>query len=157
MSAKNIWLWGVFLMNTLTSAVASAAAFNMLSCCPGENTATQARFVWNSDEEFSDAYLLNFDITKGEFTYTFKISGVDVTEDSVKVGVTLVRSGAKNGEINGTLNFYGAKTLEAFKSGGSLVGTVKLANDEFGDAETATATIQKDDNVFFNAKIENGQ
>ena len=28
---------------------ALAVDFNMLSCCPGENTATQARFVWHSD------------------------------------------------------------------------------------------------------------
>ena len=27
---------------------AYSAAFDMLSCCPGENTATQARFVWHS-------------------------------------------------------------------------------------------------------------
>ena len=26
-----------------------AASFDMLSCCPGENTATEARFVWHSD------------------------------------------------------------------------------------------------------------
>ena len=28
---------------------AEAVTFNMLSCCPGEDTATQARFVWHSD------------------------------------------------------------------------------------------------------------
>ena len=28
---------------------ALAVDFNMLSCCPGEDTATQARFVWHSD------------------------------------------------------------------------------------------------------------
>ena len=28
---------------------ALAVDFNMLSCCPGENTATEARFVWHSD------------------------------------------------------------------------------------------------------------
>ena len=30
---------------------AQAATFNMLSCCPGENNATQARFVWHSDSD----------------------------------------------------------------------------------------------------------
>ena len=34
---------------------AYSAEVNMLSCCPGEDTATQARFVWHSD---SDACLL---------------------------------------------------------------------------------------------------
>ena len=28
-----------------------AVSFNMLSCCPGENNATQARFVWHSDSD----------------------------------------------------------------------------------------------------------
>ena len=28
---------------------AEAVTFNMLSCCPGEDTATEARFVWHSD------------------------------------------------------------------------------------------------------------
>ena len=31
------------------AATAQAVSFNMLSCCPGEDTATQARFVWHSD------------------------------------------------------------------------------------------------------------
>ena len=35
--------------------VAYCATVNMLSCCPGEDTATEARFVWHSD---SDACLL---------------------------------------------------------------------------------------------------
>ena len=33
------------------SAVAYCATVNMLSCCPGEDTATEARFVWHSDSE----------------------------------------------------------------------------------------------------------
>ena len=32
----------------LSAAFASAYAVDMLSCCPGENTATEARFVWHS-------------------------------------------------------------------------------------------------------------
>ena len=31
------------------SQFAYGATVNMLSCCPGENTATEARFVWHSD------------------------------------------------------------------------------------------------------------
>ena len=30
---------------------ADGATVNMLSCCPGENTATEARFVWHSDSD----------------------------------------------------------------------------------------------------------
>ena len=33
----------------LTSTAAYSATVNMLSCCPGEDTATEARFVWHSD------------------------------------------------------------------------------------------------------------
>ena len=42
-----------FAAAILSFAVASAqaATFNMLSCCPGENNATQARFVWHSDSD----------------------------------------------------------------------------------------------------------
>ena len=34
---------------SFVAATAQAVTFNMLSCCPGEDTATQARFVWHSD------------------------------------------------------------------------------------------------------------
>ena len=40
------WTLTAFLLSPF---LARAAAFNMLSCCPGENNATQARFVWHSD------------------------------------------------------------------------------------------------------------
>ena len=40
------WTLTAFLLSPF---LAQAAAFNMLSCCPGENNATQARFVWHSD------------------------------------------------------------------------------------------------------------
>ena len=32
---------------------AEGATFDMLSCCPGEDNATQARFVWHSDSDDS--------------------------------------------------------------------------------------------------------
>ena len=77
--------------------------------------------------------------------------------DSVKVEVTLVRNGETKGEINGTLNFYGAATLAAFKSGGTLFCTETLTEDEFRQREPATATTPLDGEIppaFFNAKIE---
>ena len=107
-----------------------------------------------SADDFDAAYLLNFDFTKGGFSYTFKITSIEVLADCVKVEVALVRDGVTNGDINGTLNFYGATTLEAFRSGGSLVGTATLNKDAFGDGEKASVTIPKDGKVFFNAKIE---
>ena len=110
-----------------------------------------------SEADFDAAYLLNFDITKGDFTYTFKITGVEVANDSVKVGVTLARSGETNGAINGTLNFYGAATLAAFKEGAAKLGGASLTNESFAGGETATATIPLEGETppaFFNAKIE---
>lgn len=51
MKMKHAMIVGSLLM----SASTWAASVNMLSCCPGENTANEARFVWHSD---SDACLL---------------------------------------------------------------------------------------------------
>ena len=41
----------LFVYATVFAAglAAEAVSFNMLSCCPGEDTSTQARFVWHSD------------------------------------------------------------------------------------------------------------
>lgn len=107
-----------------------------------------------TEKKFSDAYLLNFDITKGDFTYTFEIAGIEVLSDSVKVDVRLVRNGETKGAINGALNFYGAATLAAFKSGGTLVGTATLTEDAFDGSEKASAIFDKDGNAFYNVKIE---
>lgn len=73
------------------------------------------------------------------------------------VEVTLHRTGTTKGAINGTLNFYGAATLESFKSGATALGAAELSNDDFGEGETATAAILLDGETlpaFFNAKIE---
>ncbi len=40
-----------FFLCVAAGISAQAATFNMLSCCPGENNATQARFVWHSDSD----------------------------------------------------------------------------------------------------------
>ena len=49
-------LLGISILAYLqTVAFAYSAEVNLLSCCPGEDTATEARFVWHSD---SDACLL---------------------------------------------------------------------------------------------------
>ena len=73
------------------------------------------------------------------------------------IEVTLSRSGETGGEINGTLNFYGAATLEAFKSAPSKLGTAELSNESFGDGDTARAAIElkgETPPAFFDARIE---
>ena len=141
--------------------IALAGATNVLSAARalwlnslGDRATVASAASSLTEKKFSDAYLLNFDITKGNFTYTFEITGIKVLSDSVKVDVTLVRNGVTKGAINGALNFYGAATLDAFKSGGALVGTATLAEDAFDGGEKASATFDKDGNAFYNVKIE---
>ena len=50
-----LWKYGNALLGILGSTIAYCANIDMLSCCPGEDTATQARFLWHSD---SDSCLL---------------------------------------------------------------------------------------------------
>lgn len=38
------------------ATAAAAVDFNMLSCCPGENTATEARLVWHSSSDYCVLY-----------------------------------------------------------------------------------------------------
>ena len=76
------------------------------------------------------------------------------------IDVTLERTGAvmdgdKKRPINGTLKFYGAATLAAFKSGTATpIVSKEIVDDDFSDGETTTATFDKSSNVFFDAKIE---
>ena len=133
-AARALWLSGLGDKATVAAAASSLTA-----------------------DKFDAAYLLNFDFTAGEFTYTFEIKSIDVFDDRVEVAARLHRAGTTLGAVNGTLNFYGAATLESFKAGGELVGTATLTEDEFGEGETATATIQLEGETppaFFNAKIE---
>jgi len=138
------------------SVILSAAQAAWLNNCSGGKTdVADALTRIPNAEIFNDAYLLNFDITEGEFDYTFEITDIKVLSDSVKVEVTLVRYGETNGPINGTVNFYGAETLAAFKSGTATpLASKTLVDGDFSDGETATATFDKDCNVFFDAKIE---
>ena len=113
-----------------------------------------------SAKELNDAYLLNLDITDGERSYAFAITDVDVGAETVTVSVTLTRNGAlmdatsASLPINGVLKFYGAATLEEFKTATAPLSSQTLVDDDFSDGDTATATFPKGDNVFFKAKIE---
>jgi len=143
-----------------TNVLTAAKALWLNSCTGGKSDVSgTARTL--TDKDFNDAYLLNLDITSAEgFSYRFSISGITVKADEVDVDVTLERTGAvmdgdKQEPINGTLKFYGAATLAAFKSGATTpLVSKKLVDDDFSEGETTTATFDKDGNVFFDAKIE---
>ena len=82
------------------------------------------------------------------------ITGITVTADNVEIAVTLERTGAIEQSINGTLKFYGAATLAAFKSGTAApLASKTLVDADFSEDDTATATFEKNGNVFFGAKI----
>ena len=101
----------------------------------------------------------NLDITDGDRSYSFEITDVDVGAENVTVAVTLTRSGNIAQSVNGVLKFYGAATLEAFKSSAlQPLSSETVSDDDFSDGNTATATYPKvsgsTTNTFFKAKIE---
>ena len=137
--------------------VLSAAKAAWLNKCGGDKATVAGAAAGLSEKDFTDAYLLNLDITDGDRSYTFEITDIDVGDTSVSVAVTLTRSGSIAQPINGVLKFYGAATLAAFKDGATELGAAELTNETFAGGETATATIPLDGETppaFFNAKIE---
>ena len=137
--------------------ILSAAEAEWLNKCAGGKTSVAGKIAAVSLAEFDTAHLLNLDITDDERSYTFEITDISVGKDVVTVEVELVRKGAIAQTIYGSLRFYGAATLEAFKSSATLLGNAELSNEQFGEGETATATIQIDGETppaFFEARIE---
>ena len=137
--------------------VLDAAKAAWLNNCAGGKATVAGAAAGLSEKDFTDAYLLNLDITDGDRSYTFEITDIDVGDTSVTVAVTLTRSGNIAQPINGILKFYGAATLAAFKDGASPLGVAELSNETFAGGETATAAIPLDGETppaFFNAKIE---
>ena len=137
--------------------VLSAAKAAWLNKCGGDKATVAGAAAGLSEKDFTDAYLLNLDITDGDRSYTFEITDIDVGDTSVSVAVTLTRSGSIAQPVNGILKFYGAATLAAFKDGATELGAAELTNETFSGGETATATILLDGETppaFFNAKIE---
>ena len=139
-----------FILNT-----ARAAWLNKL----GTKPAVAGKLSGMTLDDVNTAYLLNLDF--GSFddvdgSYTFEVTGIDVGEASVSVAVRLTRPGKLEQKINGTLKFYGAATLEEFKTATAPLGTVTLSDEggDFSDGDTTTATFPKNGNTFFNAKIE---
>ena len=139
--------------------ILDAAKAAWLNSCAGDKTAVGSAAAGLSAQEFSDAYLLNLDITDGDRSYSFEITDVDVGAENVTVAVTLTRSGNIAQSVNGVLKFYGAATLEAFKSSAlQPLSSETVSDDDFSDGNTATATYPKvsgsTTNTFFKAKIE---
>ena len=140
-----------FFLNT-----AKAAWLNKL----GTKTTVEGKLSGMGLDDVNKAYLLNLDLDcldDVEGSYSFQVTDINLGTDSVAVSVTLTRSGKVEQKINGTLNFYGAATLAAFKEGAAKLGGASLTNESFAGGETATATIPLDGETppaFFNAKIE---
>ena len=104
------------------------------------------------------------DVTREDFDATFGVTGIAVDDEKVAIEVTLertgaVQSGGKDAPINGVLRFYGAATVEAFRSALSEktpLADVTLSNDDFADGKTATAEIERtpgSEDKFFKAGI----
>ena len=141
------------------SVVLDAAKAKWLNSCAGGKAAVGSAAAGLSAREFADAYLLNLDITEADRSYAFEITGVDVGAETVTVGVKLTRNGHIAQSINGTLKFYGAATLEAFKNPAlQPLSSATVSDSDFSEGDTATATFPKADgsalNTFFKAKIE---
>jgi hypothetical protein len=147
------------LLKDNAEVILDAAKAAWLNSCAGGKTAVGSAAAGLSAQEFSDAYLLNLDITDGDRSYSFEITDVDVGAENVTVAVTLTRSGNIAQSVNGVLKFYGAATLEAFKSSAlQPLSSETVSDDDFSDGNTATATYPKvsgsTTNTFFKAKIE---
>ena len=138
--------------------VLNAAKAKWLNSCAGGTQFIASAAAGLSEDDFNKAYLLNLDIT-GENSYSFEITDIDVGDTSVTIAVTLTRTGKVEQKINGTLKFYGASTLEEFKTSASPLGTVTLSDEggDFSDGDTTTAEIPLDGETppaFFKATIE---
>ena len=147
------------LLKDNAEVILDAAKAAWLNSCAGGKTAVGSAAAGLSAQEFSDAYLLNLDITDGDRSYSFEITDVDVGAENVTVAVTLTRSGNIAQSVNGVLKFYGAATLEAFRNPAlQPLSSETVSDDDFSDGNTATATYPKvsgsTTNTFFKAKIE---
>ena len=148
----------VVLRDNAVVILDAAKAAWLNKCAGGDKATTGSAAAGLTGKEFNEAYLLNLDIADGERSYSFAIADIKVGDENVTVSVTLKRTGIAGGEaapINGTLKFYGASTIEAFKNASSAaIEATNLMDGDFSTSDTATATFPKGENKFFKAKIE---
>ena len=110
------WTLTAFLLSPF---LAWGATFNMLSCCPGENSATQARFVWHSD---SDACTLWYAKASAPG------SAVQATCESVKKPVTFRSSDVSYYKYTAALSSLdpGTEYIYWVEAGGSQSGVQRF-------------------------------
>ena len=108
--------------------------------------AVKAKVATMGRDDFNDAYLLNLDISQSEFGLgMFKMTGIEVTEDEVRISVTLNRAGAiqvsrggtsRAAPINGLLKLYGGET----PSNRTLLNATIITDDSFSSGDTEVFT-----------------
>ena len=101
------------------------------------------------------AYLLNLDISQSEFGLgLFKVTGIEVKEDEVRITVTLNRTGAiqiaQDGErrdapINGLVKLYGGETPD----GRTLLNATVITDANFGSGDTEVFTYPRSGSAKF--------
>ncbi len=159
---------GVIAIATVS---AQAVTFNMLSCCPGEDTATQARFVWHSDSNACQLWYAKAsapgDAVQAtcESVYkpiTFRSSDVNyykytATLSSLEPGteyIYYVKSGStqsatqkfKTAGTSGSYNFLWLSDVHSHPDNPGKMTTVELLRQ---DAEARTASSGGIDMVLF--------
>lgn len=117
--------------------------------------AVKAKVATVGLDDFNDAYLLNLDISQSEFGLgMFKVTGIEVTEDKVRVSVTLNRAGAiqvsrdgasRDAPINGLLKLYGGET----PSDRTLLNATVITDDSFSSGDTEVFTYPRSGSARF--------
>ncbi len=108
--------------------------------------AVKAKVATMGLADFKDAYLLNLDISQSEFGLgMFKVTGIEVTEDEVRISVTLNRAGAMqvsrggashDAPINGLLKLYGGES----PGDRTLLNATVITDDSFSSGDTEVFT-----------------
>lgn len=117
--------------------------------------AVKAKVATMGLSDFNDAYLLNLDISQSEFGLgMLKVTGIEVTEDEVRIAVTLNRAGAiqvsrdgtsRNAPINGLLKLYGGET----PSDRTLLNATVITDDSFSSGDTEVFTYPRSGSARF--------
>ena len=117
--------------------------------------AVKAKIATMGVGDFNDAYLLNLDISQSEFGLgMFKVTGIEVTEDEVRISVTLNRAGAmqvsrggasRDAPINGLLKLYGGETPDDR----TLLNATVITDDSFSSGDTEVFTYPRSGSARF--------